>query len=157
MGEKEKEKKIHKSRKKGLIVIAAAVAVLGIALIVVNVLKGDEAVEFKSISENKIPQEIASQVIPEYRTLERALACIVDDKIYVVVTRGEKPTSGFEVAIDKMKLEDKNGKTNLVVFADFKDPDKKTALSQVITYPVEVAETDLTKLPDEIELRIQYE
>ncbi len=155
----EKEKKAVKSSKKKLlvIVIIAIIVALAAGLAATSLLKGDKKVEFKTLSENKIPQDISSQVIPEYRTLERALACVVEDKIYVIVTRGEKPTSGFKVEIDKMKLEEKDGKHNLVVYADFEDPEKGKALAQVITYPVRVAETDLTKLPDEIELRIQYE
>ena len=36
------------------------------------------------------------------------------------------------------------------------DPQKKTALSQIITYPAEVVKTELKTLPDTIELRIQY-
>lgn len=157
MGEKEK-KKIRKPGKKGLIAaVILVVAALAAALIAANMLKGDKKVEFKTLNENKIPQDISGQVIPEYRTLERALACVVEDKVYVIVTRGEKPTSGFRVDIDKMVLEEKEGKSNLVVYADFEDPEKGKALAQVITYPVKVAKTNLTKLPDEIELRIQYE
>lgn len=160
MGEKEKkkEKKLKKPGKKGiLIIIVIAAVAAAAAFFAASLLKGDKAVEFKTLSENQIPQDISSQVIPEYRTLERALACVVEDKVYVIVTRGEKPTSGFEVDIDKMKLEEKNGKTNLVVYADFKDPEKGKALAQVLTYPLKVAETKLAQLPDEIELRIQYE
>ncbi|MCB6994598.1 protease complex subunit PrcB family protein [bacterium 210820-DFI.6.37] len=158
MGEKEKEKKPRKPGKKIVIlVIVLLIAAAAAGVIATGLLKGDKAVEFKTLSESKIPQDISSQVIPEYRTLERALACVVDGKVYVVVTRGEKPTSGFEVDIDKMKLEEKDGKRNLIVYADFKDPEKEKALAQVITYPVKVAETDLAQLPDEIELRIQYE
>ncbi len=155
----EKEKKARKPMKKRLMIAIAIaiVAALAAGLVAASLLKGDKKVEFKTLSENKIPQDISSQVIPEYRTLERALACVVEDKIYVIVTRGEKPTSGFKVEIDKMKLEEKDGKHNLVVYADFEDPDKGKALAQVITYPLKVAETDLKKLPDEIELRIQYE
>lgn len=157
MGEKEK-KKIRKPGKKGLIAaVILVVAALAAALIAANMLKGDKKVEFKTLNENKIPQDISGQVIPEYRTLERALACVVEDKVYVIVTRGEKPTSGFSVDIDRMVLEEKEGKSNLVVYADFEDPEKGKALAQVITYPVKVAKTNLTKLPDEIELRIQYE
>lgn len=158
MGEKEK-KKIRKPGKKGVIAIAVlVVAALAAGLITANImLKGDKKIEFKTLSENKIPQDISGQVIPEYRTLERALACVVEDKVYVIVTRGEKPTSGFKVDIDRMVLEEKDGKSNLVVYADFEDPEKGKALAQVITYPVKVARTNLTRLPDEIELRIQYD
>lgn len=157
MGEKEKEKKTHSRKKRGLIIIAIIIVVLAAALAAVTILKGDQTVEFKELSKNKIPQEISRQVIPEYRTLERALACVVENKVYVIVTRGEKPTSGFQVSIDRIAIEEEKGKSNLIVYADFEDPDRKTALSQVVTYPVQVAVTDLKELPDEIELRIQYE
>lgn len=157
MGDKEK-RRFRKPGKKGLILAAVLViAVLAAGLVAANMIKGDKKVEFKTLNENKIPQDISSQVIPEYRTLERALACVVEDKVYIVVTRGEKPTSGFGIDIDRIVLENKEGKSNLVVYADFKDPEKGKALAQVITYPVKVARTNLTKLPDEIELRIQYE
>jgi predicted RND superfamily exporter protein len=161
LGKKEKkekkEKKIWKPGKKGLIMIGIIVVVLAGALLAVTLIKGDKSVSFQIQTESSIPQDISSQVIPEYRTLERALACVIDDAIYVVVTRGEKPTSGFKVNIDKMKLQESKGKSTLIVYADFEDPDKKVALAQVLTYPYQVAKTDLKKLPDEIELRIQYE
>ena len=53
-------------------------------------------------------------------------------------------------------LEEKNGKSNLIVYALFEDPKKETAISQIITYPTAVVKTDLKTLPDTIELRIQY-
>ena len=55
-----------------------------------------------------------------------------------------------------MALEEKNGKENLIVYALWEDPEKETAISQIITYPVQVVKTDLKALPDTIELRIQY-
>ena len=33
----------------------------------------------------------------------------------MIVTRGEKPTSGFELEIDRMILEEKEGRSNLVL------------------------------------------
>ena len=108
------------------------------------------------VEENKIPAEISSEVIPEYKTLERALACVSGDDVYVIVTRGEKPTSGFGVMIDKMVIEEKEDDKNLIVYAKFDDPDKETPISQIITYPICIVKTDLSYLPDNIELRIQY-
>ena len=58
--------------------------------------------------------------------------------------------------IDRLTMEEKDGKSTLIVYANFTDPDKKSAFSQIITYPVKVVRTDLKKLPDDIELRIQY-
>ena len=149
-------KKIHFPRKKGLISIGIIIIVLLAAFFVVNKVKGDETVDFITLMDTEIPQEITSQVIPEYRSLERALACKVDDKVYVMVSRGEKPTSGFDVGIDRMILEDRNGMTNLIVYAVFRDPEPGVALSQVLTYPLRIAETSLSGLPDQIELRVQY-
>lgn len=116
----------------------------------------DTDVNFRVLNEGEIPQQIASQVIPEYRQLERALACVVDGKVYVIATRGEKPTSGYEINIDRMALEDKDEKTTLVVFAKFKDPEPGMALTQALTYPLQVAETELTSLPNQIQLKVQY-
>lgn len=134
-----------------VLVLAAAVVVA------VRAIPADfETVEFTPLSSDRIPQDIQSSVIPQYRDLERALACVVDDKVYVVVTRGEKPTSGFEVSIDRITLGEENGKSVLSVYADFTDPEPGNSISQILTYPLQVAETSLTELPDKIELRVQY-
>ena len=93
-------------------------------------------------------------------SVEEALEAVkdyADEKIYVIVTRGEKPASGYSADIRKMKLETDKNKETLIVYATFRDPSKNSSMSQVLTYPVKVAETELKKLPDEIELRVQYE
>ncbi len=118
---------------------------------------GGRAVEFTQLEEAEIPQAIVKDVIPEYRELERALGCLADGKVYVVVTRGEKPTAGFDLAIEEMKLEKTENGTNLVVTARFMEPPEGEAVSQVITYPYRVAETELLELPDTIELRTRFE
>ena len=150
-----KDEKTRGARK--IMVLAAfAVVAAGIAIGAVSMLSGDDPVEFSQVGDEEMPETITADILPEYRTLERALACAVDNDIYVIVTRGEKPTSGFNVSIDRMALEEKNGKENLIVYALFEDPEKETAISQIITYPVQVVKTDLKALPDTIELRIQY-
>ena len=147
---------IKKPGMKWIVIAAVLTALFVVAAGVLFTGKGQN-VEFTTLSEKEYPQEIASEVIPEYRSLERALACVVDEKVYVVVTRGEKPASGYKAEIEKMKLEEGDGKSVLVVYAVFRDPAKSDSMSQVLTYPVKVAETQLKKLPDEIELRVQYE
>lgn len=151
----EKPKKAGKRR----IVVIAAIAAVAVAIafmIAPKFFGGEESVGFREVEENKIPAEISSEVIPEYKTLERALACVSGDDVYVIVTRGEKPTSGFGVMIDKMVVEEKEDDKNLIVYAEFNDPDKETPISQIITYPICIVKTDLSYLPDNIELRIQY-
>lgn len=150
-------KRMRTPSKKMLVIFA--IIIIAIAAIVAGMMifKGDVKVGYKVLGETEYPQQIASQVIPEYRALERALACVVDDKIYVIASRGEKPTSGYEIAIDKMTVTEEDGIKTLKVYAVFKDPQPGTALTQVLTYPLQVAETDLSYLPDQIELKVQYE
>lgn len=150
-------KKMRKPSKRMLIIIA--IIIIAIAAIVAGMMifEGDEKVSYKVLGESEYPQQIANQVIPEYRALERALACVIDDKIYVIASRGEKPTSGYEIAIDKLAVSEEEGVKTLKVFTVFRDPQPGTALTQVLTYPLQVAETDLEFLPDQIELKVQYE
>lgn len=150
-------KKMRKPSKSMLIIIAIIIIAIAAVVAGMIIFEGDEKVSYKVLGETDYPQQIANQVIPEYRALERALACVVDDKIYVIASRGEKPTSGYEIAIDKMAVSEEDGVKTLKVYAVFKDPQPGTALTQVLTYPLQVAETDLAYLPDQIELKVQYE
>lgn len=152
----EKDDRRLSGRKKRVAAVAVLLVAGAAVWLCLSMLSGAEEVGFQKVDEDKLPSEITSDIIPEYKTLERALACCIDEDIYVIVTRGEKPTSGFKVAVDRLSLEEKDGKSTLIVYADFRDPDKKTAFSQIITYPVSVVKTDLKRLPDDIELRIQY-
>lgn len=156
MSENKFLKKLNGPWKKVFMVIILIILIMLAVLFAMNHFKGNESVDFRVLEENEIPQDIVSQVIPEYRDLERALACMVDDKVYVLVSRGEKPTSGFDVSVEKMSLEEEDGVMNLVVYANFTDPEPGEALTQILTYPLKVAETGLTQLPDQIELRVQY-
>jgi len=150
-------KKMRKPNQRMIIIIAIIIVAIAAIVAGMYIFKGDDKVNYKVLGESDIPQQIASQVIPEYRALERALACVVDDKVYVIAARGEKPTSGYEIQIDKMTVSEEDGVKTLTVYTVFKDPQPGTALTQVLTYPLQVAETDLAYLPDQIELKVQYE
>lgn len=113
-------------------------------------------VEFTVLSSDEIPRTIEKDVIPEYRDLERALACLVDGKVYVIVTRGEKPTAGYGLSVEKITLEKSKTGTNLTVTSLFTEPPTDKTVSRIITYPYCVAVTDLTSLPDSIELNVRY-
>ena len=68
--------------------------------------------------------------------MERALAYVADDKIYVVAMRGEKPTTGYDIAIDSTTLiSDKDGNDTLTVNVLFTDPQAGASLTQAQTYP----------------------
>ena len=103
-------------RKQMILRIAIVVAAVA-AIVIIAKFKGTGGtVDFTPLTEESIPQQISSEVIPEYRDMERALACVADDKIYVVAMRGEKPTTGYDIAIDSMTLSsDKDGNDTLTV------------------------------------------
>lgn len=162
MSEDTKKKLLKKPSKRTLIIVGAVV-VIGAALWVSFSMGlfggalGSKKVNFEQLGKDKIPKSIETEVIPEYRELERALGCLIDGKVYVVVTRGEKPTAGYSVDIEDIRLEKGKKGDNMQVHVLFKEPKEGEAVSQIITYPYSVAETDLTKLPSTIELIVKYE
>lgn len=142
--------------KKEIIAIAAAAVVLVGLIVVFGISSKETSVKFEKVSQKAMPREIEAEILPEYRDLERALACKVGDEIYVIVTRGEKPTAGYEVEIEKITLESKDDKSNLIVHANFADPADAENMAQVTSYPAAVVKADISGLPDTIELRSEY-
>lgn len=119
-------------------------------------MKDDAGVPFEVLKEDAIPQKI-QEILPRYKALERALACKIDEEVFVIVTRGEKPTGGYTVEIDRIEKVTEEGKTKLIVYAKFEDPKPGDVVTQVITYPYVVAKTNLKVLPDKIELKVKYD
>ena len=142
--------------KKEIIAIVVAAIVLAGLVIGLGIYGGDNTVHFEVIGEKTMPRELEAEIIPNYRDIERALCCRVDDAIYVLAMRGEKPTAGYEVQITELQMETKEGKNNLIVHALFADPEKPENMAQVTSYPVSVVKADLSGLPDTVELRAQY-
>ncbi len=146
------------SRRTVMIIMVLVLAIVASLLIYNFFIKGDDNVDYKVLTGEEVPVELTNEILPEYKQLERALACCFNDKIYVIVTRGEKPTGGYDISIEKMTLnQEEDETTTLVVYTKFSDPQPGDILTQVITYPYEVAETDLQELPNKIEMKVQYE
>lgn len=136
------------------IIVLIIIGVVFIPKIIKN--KGDGKVKFKAVEVDEAPEKIR-ELIPRYLSEERALACKIDDKIYIVLTRGEKNTAGYSADLEKI-TKVKNGKNfNLVVHAKYKDPKPNEMVAQVITYPVVVVKTELEGLPGKIKLEVDYE
>jgi len=139
-----------------VILLLAIILVVAVVYSVKYFEKDEEEVPFTVLNEDEIPQKI-KEILPRYKSLERALACKADDKIYVIVTRGEKPTGGYTVRLDALEMKEEENKKILIVYATFKDPEPGDIVTQVITYPYVAAETNLKELPDKIELKVQYD
>ena len=150
-------KKIFKKPSEKVIIALVVTAAAAVCVVFAPALMGNKSVGFNTLDKKDIPQSIETEVVPEYRDLERALGCLIDGKVYVLVTRGEKPTAGYEICIEEMVTEKTSKGTNLQVHALFKDPAEGESVAQVSTFPYAVALTDLTALPDTIELLVKYE
>lgn len=162
MSDDTKKKLFKKPSKRVVIAVcaiaaAAAVAWAAFGTGILGGSLGSKKVSFEQLAKDKIPKSIETEVIPEYRELERALGCLIDGKVYVLVTRGEKPTAGYSAKIEDIRIEKTKSGTNMQVHALFKEPPAGEAVSQIITYPYSVAETELSSLPDTIELIVKYE
>ena len=117
--------------------------------------KGVQNVSFDNISPENIPKQI-TEVLPNYRMKEKALVCRINDEIFVVVTRGEKNTAGYEVEINKITLKEVDGERVLTVYARYKDPKPGDVTAQVLTYPFAVVKTELEELPQKVILEREY-
>ncbi|HEY8362989.1 MAG TPA: protease complex subunit PrcB family protein [Tissierellaceae bacterium] len=142
--------------KKYYIIAFVIIIIIGL-LFIPKLLRGNSTeVKFKVVKEEDIPDKI-KEVLPKYLMEERALTCKYKDEIYVIVTRGEKSTKGYEVEIDRIVME-KYGKDtfDITVYAIFKDPDINEIVEQEYDYPYIVVKTNLKTMPQEIHLDVEY-
>ena len=132
---------------KGIIygVILILFIVLGFVFIPKFFLDTSKPVDFTMVQRESIPEKVLD-IMDKYQNEERALAVRLDDKIYVVVTRGEEE-HGIE--INKITMNTVEDKTVMTVNITYKDKDK--------SYPFVVAETNLKSLPDKIQLNTTKE
>ncbi|WP_156774449.1 protease complex subunit PrcB family protein [Alkaliphilus oremlandii] len=154
MGLKRKMPKLPKVNWK-LFITMVLLIVMATCLVkyVPKLFKEDSGVGYMVLETDQIPEKI-TQILPRYKMLERALAAKVDDNIYVIVTRGEKLTAGYDVDIDKIEVVKEDEETKLVVHAIFKDPKPDDLVTQSMTHPYVVAKTELKELPAKIDLQI---
>ena len=143
--------------KKILICAIIVIVVLGI-IFIPKMLKneGESEVKFKTLDLSEAPKKI-QELVPKYLYEERALACKVDNEVYIIVTRGEKRTEGYSVSLDKIiKVKNENN-FDIIAHAKYKDPKPNEMIGQRITYPVVVAKAELDRLPDKIKLEVEYD
>ncbi|WIV13469.1 protease complex subunit PrcB family protein [Proteiniborus sp. MB09-C3] len=143
--------------KKILICAIIVIVILGI-IFIPKILKneGESEVKFKTLELSEAPKKI-QELVPKYLYEERALACKVDNEIYIIVTRGEKRTEGYSVSLDKIVKVKNENNFDIIARAKYKDPQPNEMVGQRITYPVVVAKAELDKLPDKIKLEVEYD
>lgn len=133
---------------KGVIygVILMALIIGGFIVIPNMFMEQSKPVDYTILQREAIPEKILD-MMDKYVNEERALAVKLNNKIYVVVTRGNDKNHGIEMdKIDVVKQDDKNIMRVKVVY---RDKEK--------SYPYIVVETNLNELPDSIELNTSVE
>ncbi len=98
-------------------------------------------VDYTMLQRDAIPEKILN-IMDKYTNEERALAVKLDNKIYVIVTRAQGKEEGIQ--IDEISIVKEDDKNIMKVNITYKDKMK--------SYPFVIAETNLTDLPDRIEL-----
>ena len=127
--------------------VIVMVLIIGGFIVITNMfMEQSKPVDYTILQREAIPEKILD-MMDKYVNEERALAVKLNNKIYVVVTRGNDKNHGIEMdKIDVVKQDDKNIMRVKVVY---KDKEK--------SYPYIVVETNLNELPDSIELNTSVE
>mgnify|MGYP001947029696 CR=1 FL=1 len=129
-----------KTIKKLSLIVAAALLLASCGTDPSKNIKGSgkiESIPFERIALEDTPEDVKATI--EYKSREKATYVIPhNDDYYIVVSRGEQPTSGYEV--DILAVEDWGDSVH--VFYRFKDPADDELVSPKITYPL-----DIIKIP----------
>lgn len=143
--------------KRYLIFALILILIMGI-LISPKILKNkDQAIKFKELDKEEIPEKI-KEMLPKYIMEERALVSKYRDDIYIIVTRGEKKSQGFDVSIEKIVREKHSkDKFDIIVHAKFIDPKVDEALPQEYDYPYDIVKTKLKSMPEKVHLKVEYD
>ena len=104
-----------------------------------------KAVDYVIVQRDSIPDKILD-MMDDYIDQERTLATIIDDKVYIIVTRGQNNEYGIDM--DKISLENIEGKQVMTVDIIYKEKEN--------SYPFIVLETNMKSLPDKIELNKKF-
>jgi len=133
---------------KGVIygVIVVALIIGGFVIIPNMFMEKSKPVDYTMVQREAIPEKILD-IMEKYTNEERALAMKLDKKIYVIVTRGNDNEHGIEM--DKIDIVQEEDKEVIRVKVTYKEKEK--------SYPYIVVETNLSELPDRIELNTATE
>jgi len=114
-------------------------------------------INFSIIDPARAPGKIGD-LVNKLKTSESASLAEEDGGTYVLFTRGEKRTVGFDVKIEKITQAVGAGdKTTATVRVLFTDPKPGQVVTQSVSYPLVLAKLDTGKKPDEVTFIIQRE
>nr|WP_235620247.1 hypothetical protein [Clostridioides difficile] len=127
---------------KGIIYgVIALVFVIGAFIFIPSMfVEKSKPIDYTVLQRNSIPEKILD-VMDKYTNEERALAAKIDNKIYIIVTRGNNK---YGIEMDKIESVVEEGKDVLRVKIKYKDKED--------SFPYIVVETNMSELPDRIEL-----
>ncbi|MFP4199910.1 MAG: GerMN domain-containing protein [Clostridia bacterium] len=96
------------------------------------------------------PEDIPEEVKEWTDSMEEAVRdwMVVDDTVYVAVTRGEVPNSGYGVVIENMTYSKDEEGFEITVSASYTAPDESRDYSEETSYPVALASFSLNDLPE---------
>lgn len=115
---------------------------------------GKTELTIHSVAKKELPKEVKSKMDELTDSKKEGEATVrKGDRIYLLVALGERSTGGYSVDFTKAELAD--GK--LHVYAKEKTPSKDSAVTQAITYPVEVGyvETDSAENIKEYQFHVE--
>lgn len=114
-------------------------------------------INFSIIDPAGAPGKIGD-LVNKLKTSESASLAEEDGGTYVLVTRGQQRTGGYDVKLEKVTQSVGAGnKTTATVRVIYTDPKPGQGVIQSITYPLVLAKLDTGKKPDEITFIIQRE
>lgn len=96
-------------------------------------------------------------LVNRLKTSESATLAEADDGVYVLITRGEQPTGGYEAKVEKVTQSVSDQKGFATVRLMYTDPKPGQVVSQGVTYPLALVKLDSGKKPDEMTFIIQRE
>ena len=104
---------------KGVIygVILILFIVLGFVFIPRMFMDTSKSIDFTMVQRESIPSKILD-IMDKYDDDERALAVRYEDRIYVIVTRGDKD---YGINLDKIVIDEIDGKTIMTVNITYKN------------------------------------
>lgn len=114
-------------------------------------------INFSIIDPAGAPGKIGD-LVNRLKTSESASLAEEDGDTYVLVTRGQQRTGGYDVKLEKVtQAVGAGNKTTATIRVLYTDPKPGQGLIQSITYPLILAKLDIGKKPDEITFIIQRE